>query len=669
MEIGYITDAQNPNTGGIYLFNVLHFTGYGVNDGPISGTGGGRGASAATATSAAAAGAGPKNRIVPYYRNVVRQPLDDCVIVDTLLSYTDAPSVPQGYTLIGKAPVLCTEASADLTLNLPEEYTDLQVLRCREGKCVNFTSTNISRDQPLCGNQTLQEVQERQQALMRPLIPFTVSVKPRNQTTLTSTNTAISLEGYKFTPSPARGTATLEILPLTLNDTINPSITLLSPLVNFSFTQKPSAITLNFTYPLVEDIEFDTISIGVLQKNQWQLLWGATVDKRARTVSLRLDNVSLYFENNSASFALFGSICDACAYGKLVQEYTDGTSRRAFILVPGLTAHTSKFSSLIDDFKLGHQPWQVWTYRYAYRKSIEENGHELSAFLEAHAHEYDEIMLLGHSLGGLIVEEAIVSGAESSATWVLKVRDALIMGTPHQGAPVKEVYDALFGNFFDFSTAIKLFDLNTQVVKDIENGKNTTLIPNVDYTVIAGTKSIPLTAPFFTTLNDGVVTTISAANTGERTFSNRCEDYYELNLTHLELDENPTSIRVIERIINRGISSTTPILGYNQYFRVAVDNCNVADSYFVIGKAISKNQTYDSLLCQCGNNVCNLGETLDNCPEDCSPTLQVPASCTITSGFSCIPMKRTIATGLIILLLSLLLTLLLSHQRIGKRKL
>jgi len=107
---------------------------------------------------------------------------------------------------------------------------------------------------------------------------------------------------------------------------------------------------------------------------------------------------------------------------------------------------------------------------------------------------------------------------------------------------------------------------------------------------------------------------------GGQKFNKQCEDYYELNVNHVDLDDHPKAIRTIERVLNKDLATQNPdaaFVGYNQYLRVAVSNCNQRDMYFIIGRKISEQKTYDPTLCQCGNSYCNEGETFKNCPSDC----------------------------------------------------
>jgi pimeloyl-ACP methyl ester carboxylesterase len=63
------------------------------------------------------------------------------------------------------------------------------------------------------------------------------------------------------------------------------------------------------------------------------------------------------------------------------------------------------------------------------------NGRAFSALLEEHAASVDELVLVGHSMGGLVSRSACHYG--ESAAWRKKLRALVCLGTPHHGAPLE----------------------------------------------------------------------------------------------------------------------------------------------------------------------------------------------------------------------------------------
>jgi len=75
--------------------------------------------------------------------------------------------------------------------------------------------------------------------------------------------------------------------------------------------------------------------------------------------------------------------------------------------------------------------------RYNSGRHISENGRSLAELLETLAGEWptpvDEIVLVGHSMGGLVARSACHAGAD----WTRRVTHVVSLGSPHTGAPLE----------------------------------------------------------------------------------------------------------------------------------------------------------------------------------------------------------------------------------------
>ncbi|MCP5425173.1 MAG: alpha/beta fold hydrolase [Gammaproteobacteria bacterium] len=93
--------------------------------------------------------------------------------------------------------------------------------------------------------------------------------------------------------------------------------------------------------------------------------------------------------------------------------------------------------------ELGYTPFFL---RYNTGLPIAVNGRRFAGLLEEMLACYpvavEEIVLLGHSMGGLVVRSACHYGTRMKHGWVNKVRHAFYLGTPHDGADL-EVLGAL----------------------------------------------------------------------------------------------------------------------------------------------------------------------------------------------------------------------------------
>jgi pimeloyl-ACP methyl ester carboxylesterase len=81
--------------------------------------------------------------------------------------------------------------------------------------------------------------------------------------------------------------------------------------------------------------------------------------------------------------------------------------------------------------------------RYNTGLPIPYNGKALDTLLEqllaAYPLPVEELVLLGHSMGGLVLRGACHFGAERGAAWVGKVSRVFYIGTPHEGAALEQV--------------------------------------------------------------------------------------------------------------------------------------------------------------------------------------------------------------------------------------
>jgi triacylglycerol lipase len=122
-------------------------------------------------------------------------------------------------------------------------------------------------------------------------------------------------------------------------------------------------------------------------------------------------------------------------------------SNRLVILVHGLmnTETAWTFTSgedygqlLARDF--GFTPLYL---RYNTGLPIADNGAALSALLDtliaAHPTQLEELVLLGYSMGGLVIRSACHAASEAPTRWLPLVKRVLYIGTPHLGAPMERI--------------------------------------------------------------------------------------------------------------------------------------------------------------------------------------------------------------------------------------
>jgi pimeloyl-ACP methyl ester carboxylesterase len=127
--------------------------------------------------------------------------------------------------------------------------------------------------------------------------------------------------------------------------------------------------------------------------------------------------------------------------------FPDARSRLA-VLVHGLAETESLWAPKATDEleggygsllhrELGYTPVYV---RYNTGRHVSENGRSLGRLLSDLVGAWpvapDEVLLMGHSMGGLVIRSACHYGAGEEQPWVPLVRHIVYLGTPHLGAPL-----------------------------------------------------------------------------------------------------------------------------------------------------------------------------------------------------------------------------------------
>jgi pimeloyl-ACP methyl ester carboxylesterase len=81
--------------------------------------------------------------------------------------------------------------------------------------------------------------------------------------------------------------------------------------------------------------------------------------------------------------------------------------------------------------------------RYNTGLPIDDNGHQLSALLEellaAWPQPVAELLIIGHSMGGLLVRSAFAQGIAAGCAWPQALAKVICLGTPHLGSPVERL--------------------------------------------------------------------------------------------------------------------------------------------------------------------------------------------------------------------------------------
>ena len=215
--------------------------------------------------------------------------------------------------------------------------------------------------------------------------------------------------------------------------------------------------------------------------------------------------------------------------------------------------------------------------RYNTGLHVSENGAALSALLESLVAAWpvaaQDLVLVGHSMGGLVIRSAAHMGTVAGHRWPARTRHVITLGTPHHGAPLAKAAHAASWALHALPEAAplaQLIDTRSAGIRDLRLGalhdddwrdepfdtfadrrRQIPLLAGCRYTFITATITNSPAHPMGWLLGDLLVRTESAAGRrGERTISVDPEAVVHLGgLTHFNLLNHPQVYEVLLRAI------------------------------------------------------------------------------------------------------------------------
>lgn len=157
--------------------------------------------------------------------------------------------------------------------------------------------------------------------------------------------------------------------------------------------------------------------------------------------------------------------------------------------------------------------------RYNTGLAIEDNGTRLASLLEqliaAWPEQVTELLLVGHSMGGLIARCACEVAAENDLYWPQVTRMLICLGSPHLGSPVERLGHAAntaLGMSKITAPLGKIAAARSQGVKDLRHGPGASpAAPHgIAFRFLGSTLTDDIDHPLAEWLGDGLVTLGSA---------------------------------------------------------------------------------------------------------------------------------------------------------------
>ncbi|MBT4540400.1 hypothetical protein HOC35_02710, partial [Candidatus Woesearchaeota archaeon] len=554
--------------------------------------------------------------------------------------------------------VKCDGDNIDFTLNVPENYGDIKILKCSEEECITITQETVSELE--CGKEIIREkVIEEQYVNFIPIEAEQVE---------------INIEEFKNAISNIENNINYyddkEVTITSINEEAsqpsNPNL----KIVGASVKLRPKKNKIKVTLPFIENSGFNEGSYGIYIKivneeydlnkekevieiigkafsaielqekiNEDKFTWkyiGGEINNQNKVITVEIEDVNEYLdENKEIEVAVMGLLCLNCNDAELKKVYDPKYKvKNAVILIHGLASSPATYEHIIKDIKMTDQPFQAWIFGYPTTREIIDNAKDLANQLEKNQEEFENVYIAAHSLGGIISQQALYYAEQENLKtpgkfkFINKVRSVVAIGTPNEGIPIGP-YKKLFQHIIDLKTKDNLFDMDNELVQKLSKGLITPQVEGIEYYVIAGDKPYPFSSIFFEKelgrekvieANDGIVGVKSAQNIGGEYKNNECVDFWQLSLTHTELLDNPIGRKQIEKIVSQEVLEETDlkvIMGKNQFYQFHISECNEDDMYIAIGKKLEDREVIDYAGCKCGDDYCAWYEDNNNCPSDC----------------------------------------------------
>jgi pimeloyl-ACP methyl ester carboxylesterase len=215
--------------------------------------------------------------------------------------------------------------------------------------------------------------------------------------------------------------------------------------------------------------------------------------------------------------------------------------------------------------ELGYTPLHL---RYNSGRHISDNGRALAALLET-LHDawpvpLEEIVLVGHSMGGLVARSACHYGKHGGRAFTSAVRHVFCLGSPHLGAPVEKGLNALgwaLAKVPEARPLARVVNGRSVGIKDLRYGacieedwcdcdpdelltdrcRDVPLLPGARFYFVAATISRRAGDPVGAVLGDLLVRVPSASGAGRRRrIPFAIEDGHRIDgLTHFDLLNHP----------------------------------------------------------------------------------------------------------------------------------
>ena len=189
---------------------------------------------------------------------------------------------------------------------------------------------------------------------------------------------------------------------------------------------------------------------------------------------------------------------------------------------------------------------------------ITDNGTRLNELVEdvvaAWPVRVKEIVLIGHSMGGLVALAGCSAGVAAGARWTTKVKHVVTLGSPHTGVPLEKMVHgtaAALRTVPEGRALADILDLRSAGIRDLRDGYLAPRLDGCTYTFITASVHRSPRHPLSWIAGDLLVRSSSAAGlrSGNAVAAASDNVYHLAPLTHFDLLDHPEVYRRIHEVL------------------------------------------------------------------------------------------------------------------------
>jgi pimeloyl-ACP methyl ester carboxylesterase len=197
--------------------------------------------------------------------------------------------------------------------------------------------------------------------------------------------------------------------------------------------------------------------------------------------------------------------------------------------------------------------------RYNTGRPIADNGADLARLLDLvtrRAPNLRSIVIIGHSMGGLVTREACRVGNRRKHRWTDLVTHVVYLGSPHTGAPLARLArgaSGVLGGVDLPATRVisRIIEGRSDGIKDLADGLETDLLPHAHHTFVSGTVTHAPEHPLGWILGDLLVRRSSAEGDKLQTERHAVSREHRGRVLHHELQNHPAVYEVLTEVLSR----------------------------------------------------------------------------------------------------------------------